>query len=137
MTEYRQRYQQNRPASGIGLCGRENKSWEDLRRSLRAWGNHETMHADEFILVESTRLSALRNQAVDAACGQWAAHRRCRLHPRWVLAKSLTCHHCRTSRGRSDQRQDFISRPIKDWACSESFVAVSYWARTPGYLTAL
>lgn len=33
----------------------ENKSWEDLRRSLRAWGNQGTMHADEFILVESTR----------------------------------------------------------------------------------
>ena len=33
----------------------EEKSWEDLRRALRAWANQEGKPAEEFILVESSR----------------------------------------------------------------------------------
>lgn len=76
----------------------EEKSWEDLRRALRAWADQEGPRADEFILVESTRFEdkipsevlqmvsdkkilyvqaessyELRNQAVDAATGDWLA----------------------------------------------------------------
>ena len=33
----------------------EEKSWEDLRRALRAWVDQEGMPAEEFMLVESSR----------------------------------------------------------------------------------
>lgn len=78
-------------------AGRE-KSWEDLRRALRAWVDQEGAPADEFILVESTRFKdqipsdvtgmipdmtilyidaessyELKNRAVEAATGDWLA----------------------------------------------------------------
>ena len=33
----------------------EEKSWEDLRRALRAWMDQEGTPAEEFLLVESLR----------------------------------------------------------------------------------
>ena len=76
----------------------EEKSWEDLRRALRAWGEQEGTPADEFILVESSRFKGripsdvlgmipnmtilyldadssyeLKNLAVEAANGEWLA----------------------------------------------------------------
>ena len=76
----------------------EEKSWEDLRRALRAWKDQEGTPADEFILVESSRLKGqipsdvsglvpnmtilyidaessyeLKNRAVEAATGDWLA----------------------------------------------------------------
>ena len=76
----------------------EEKSWEDLRRALRAWVDQEGRPADEFILVESSRFKGkipsdvsgmvpnmtilyidaessyeLKNRAVDAATGDWLA----------------------------------------------------------------
>ncbi|MBA5865680.1 MAG: glycosyltransferase [Nitrospira sp. CR1.3] len=72
------------------------KSWEDFRRALRAWVNQEGKPADEFIIAESSRFKGqipddaakmvpnmkvlyldaessyeLKNQAVDAATGNW------------------------------------------------------------------
>lgn len=74
------------------------KSWEDLRRALRAWVDQEGAPADEFILVESSRFKdqipsdvagmipdmtilyidaessyELKNRAVEAATGDWLA----------------------------------------------------------------
>ena len=74
------------------------KSWEDLRRALRAWVDQEGAPADEFILVESLRFKGqipsdvtemipnmtilyidaessyeLKNRAVKAATGDWLA----------------------------------------------------------------
>mgnify|MGYP001201333163 CR=1 FL=1 len=76
----------------------EAKSWEDLRRALRAWAEQEGLPADEFILVESARFEGripndvlglvsnlkvlhvdaessyeLKNRAVEAASGDWVA----------------------------------------------------------------
>ena len=76
----------------------EEKSWEDLRRALRAWQEQEGTPADEFILVESLRFKGkipsdllglipnmtilyldaessyeLKNRAVEAATGDWLA----------------------------------------------------------------
>lgn len=76
----------------------EEKSWEDLRRALRAWAEQEGASAEEFILVESSRFKGripedvagmipnmrilyidaessyeLKNRAVDAASGDWLA----------------------------------------------------------------
>lgn len=76
----------------------EEKSWEDLRRALRAWMNQEGMPAEEYILVESSRFKGqipsdvsgivpnmmilyidadssyeLKNRAVKAATGDWLA----------------------------------------------------------------
>lgn len=76
----------------------EEKSWEDLRRALRAWKDQEGTPADEFILVESSRFKGqipsdvlgmipnmailyldaessyeLKNLAVEAANGEWLA----------------------------------------------------------------
>lgn len=76
----------------------EEKSWEDLRRALRAWKDQEGPPADEFILVESSRFKGqipsdvlgmipnmtvlylgaessyeLKNLAVEAANGEWLA----------------------------------------------------------------
>jgi glycosyltransferase involved in cell wall biosynthesis len=76
----------------------EEKSWEDLRRALRAWVNQEGMPAEEFILVESSRFKGqipndvlglipnmtilyidaessyeLKNLAAEAATGDWLA----------------------------------------------------------------
>ena len=76
----------------------EEKSWEDLRRALRAWQEQEGTLADEFILVESLRFKGkipsdllglipnmtilyldaessyeLKNRAVEAATGDWLA----------------------------------------------------------------
>ena len=78
-------------------AGKE-KSWEDLRRALRAWVDQEGMPAEEFILVESSRYKdqvpsdlpemvpnmtilyidaessyELKNRAVEAATGDWLA----------------------------------------------------------------
>lgn len=78
-------------------AGRE-KSWEDLRRALRAWAGQEGKPADEFMLVESLRFKSqiprdvsemvpnmrtlyidaessyeLKNQAAEAATGDWLA----------------------------------------------------------------
>lgn len=74
------------------------KSWEDLRRALRAWADQEGVPADEFLLVESSRFKGqiprdvsgmipnmtilyidaessyeLKNRAVEAATGDWLA----------------------------------------------------------------
>ena len=74
------------------------KSWEDLRRALRAWVDQEGKPADEFMLVESSRFKGqvpsdvsgmipnmtilyidaessyeLKNRAVEAATGDWLA----------------------------------------------------------------
>ncbi len=74
----------------------ETKSWEDLRRALRAWAEQEGAPAEEFILVESSRFKGripsdvlgmvsnmkvlyvdaessyeLKNRAVEAAFGDW------------------------------------------------------------------
>ncbi len=79
-------------------AGGEEKSWVDLRRSLRAWADQDGAAADEFILVETSRFRghipsdlfdivpsmrilycdaessyALKNAAVDAARGEWVA----------------------------------------------------------------
>ena len=76
----------------------EEKSWEDLRRALRAWAEQEDTPAEEFILVESARFKGripsdvlglvsnmkvlhvdaessyeLKNRAVEAASGDWVA----------------------------------------------------------------
>ena len=76
-------------------AGRE-KSWEDLRRALRAWAGQEGRSADEFMLVESSRFKGqipndvsemvpnmrilyidadssyeLKNRAAEAATGDW------------------------------------------------------------------
>jgi len=76
----------------------EEKSWEDLRRALRAWAEQEGMPAEEFMLVESSRFKGripedvakmvpnmkilyvdaessyeLKNLAVEAATGDWLA----------------------------------------------------------------
>jgi len=76
-------------------AGKE-KSWEDLRRALRAWGDQEGTPAEEFLLVESSRYKGqipsdvlgmipsmrvlyidaessyeLKNLAVEAAIGDW------------------------------------------------------------------
>jgi hypothetical protein len=76
----------------------EEKSWEDLRRALRAWAEQEGMPAEEFLLVESSRFKGrvpedvvaavpnmrilyvdaessyeLKNRAVEAATGDWLA----------------------------------------------------------------
>ncbi len=76
----------------------EEKSWEDLRRALRAWKDQEGTPADEFILVESSRFKGqipsdvlgmipnmtvlyldaessyeLKNLSVEAATGDWLA----------------------------------------------------------------
>lgn len=76
----------------------EEKSWEDLRRALRAWREQEGLPAEEFILVESSRFKGkipsdllglipnmtilyldaessyeLKNRAVEAATGDWLA----------------------------------------------------------------
>lgn len=76
----------------------EEKSWEDLRRALRAWLEQEGLPAEEFILVESSRFKGkipsdllglipnmtilyldaessyeLKNRAVEAATGDWLA----------------------------------------------------------------
>ncbi|MCC6139551.1 MAG: glycosyltransferase [Nitrospira sp.] len=76
----------------------EEKSWEDLRRALRAWAEQDAPPADEFILVESSRFKVrvpgdvaamipnmrilyvdaessyeLKNRAVEAATGDWLA----------------------------------------------------------------
>ena len=76
----------------------EEKSWEDLRRALRAWVDQEGMPADEFMLVKSSRFKGLipsdvsgmvpnmtilyidaessyelKNRAVEAATGDWLA----------------------------------------------------------------
>ena len=76
----------------------EEKSWEDLRRALRAWADQEGVPADEFLLVESLRFKGqiprdvsgmipnmtilyidaessyeLKNRAVEAATGDWVA----------------------------------------------------------------
>lgn len=76
----------------------EEKSWEDLRRALRAWVDQEGMPAEEFILVESSRFKGqipsdvlgmipnmrvlyidaessyeLKNRAVEAATCDWLA----------------------------------------------------------------
>ncbi|SPP63653.1 glycosyltransferase family 2 protein [Nitrospira lenta] len=76
----------------------EEKSWEDLRRALRAWAEQEGAPAEEFILVESSRFGGripgdvvgmvanlkvlhvdaessyeLKNRAVEAAAGDWVA----------------------------------------------------------------
>ena len=76
----------------------EEKSWEDLRRALRAWVDQEGVPAEEFILVESSRFKGqipndvlgmvpnmtilyidaessyeLKNRAVEAATGDWLA----------------------------------------------------------------
>jgi hypothetical protein len=76
----------------------EEKSWEDLRRALRAWADQEGYPADEFILVESARFEGkipgdvlqmvpsmkvlyceaessyeLKNQGVESATGDWIA----------------------------------------------------------------
>lgn len=76
----------------------EEKSWEDLRRSLQAWANQEGTPAEEFMLVESSRLKGripkdvaemvpnmkilyadaessyeLKNLAAEAATGEWLA----------------------------------------------------------------
>lgn len=76
----------------------EEKSWEDLRRSLQAWANQEGNPAEEFLLVESSRLRGciprdveemvpnmkilyadaessyeLKNMAAEAATGKWLA----------------------------------------------------------------
>ena len=78
-------------------AGRE-KSWEDLRRALRAWAGQEGKSADEFMLVESSRFKGqipsdvsetvpnmtilyidaessyeLKNRAAEAATGDWLA----------------------------------------------------------------
>lgn len=74
------------------------KSWEDLRRALRAWVDQEGVPAEEFMLVESSRFKGqipsdvlamvpnmtvlyidaessyeLKNRAVEAATGDWLA----------------------------------------------------------------
>ena len=74
------------------------KSWEDLRRALRAWVHQEGVPAEEFMLVESSRFKGqipsdvlamvpnmtilyidaessyeLKNRAVEAATGDWLA----------------------------------------------------------------
>ena len=76
----------------------EEKSWEGLRRALRAWLEQEGLPAEEFILVESLRFKGqipsdvsglvpnmtildldaessyeLKNRAVEAATGDWLA----------------------------------------------------------------
>lgn len=76
----------------------EAKSWEDLRRALRAWAEQEGAPAEELILVESSRFQGripsdvvgmvsnmkvfhvdaessyeLKNRAVEAASGDWVA----------------------------------------------------------------
>jgi len=76
----------------------EDKSWDDLRRALRAWEDQEGAPADEFILVESTRFEdqipsdvsqivsdmkilyvqadssyELKNHAAEVATGDWLA----------------------------------------------------------------
>ena len=76
----------------------EEKSWEDLRRALRAWLEQEGLPAEEFMLVESSRFKGnipndllglipnmtvlyldaessyeLKNQAVEFATGDWLA----------------------------------------------------------------
>ncbi|HEX7766740.1 MAG TPA: hypothetical protein VF443_08495, partial [Nitrospira sp.] len=76
----------------------EEKSWEDLRRALRAWAEQEGASAEEFILVESSRFEGripgdvagmipkmrilyidaessyeLKNRAAEAASGDWLA----------------------------------------------------------------
>lgn len=76
----------------------EEKSWEDLRRALRAWAEQEGPPAEEFILVESARLEGrvpddvsgmipnlkvlyvdaessyeLKNRAAETATGDWLA----------------------------------------------------------------
>jgi len=78
-------------------AGKE-KSWEDLRRALRAWAGQDGKSADEFMLVESSRFKGqipsdvsemvpnmrilyidaessyeLKNRAVEAATGDWLA----------------------------------------------------------------
>ncbi len=79
-------------------AGGEEKSWEDLRRALRAWADQDEGLADEFLLVESSRFRGhiprdlldilprmrivycdvatsyeLKNLAVEAASGEWVA----------------------------------------------------------------
>ncbi len=76
----------------------EEKSWEDLRRALRAWAEQEGPPVEEFILVESARLEGrvpddvsgiipnmkvlyvdaessyeLKNRAAEMATGDWLA----------------------------------------------------------------
>ena len=76
----------------------EEKSWEDLRRALRAWADQDGRPAEEFILVESSRFHdripsdvlgtvpnmrvlyidaessyELKNRGVEAATGDWLA----------------------------------------------------------------
>lgn len=76
----------------------EEKSWEGLRRALRAWVDQEGIPADEFMLVESSRFKGqipsdvlgmipnmttlyldaessyeLKNRAVEATTGDWLA----------------------------------------------------------------
>jgi cellulose synthase/poly-beta-1,6-N-acetylglucosamine synthase-like glycosyltransferase len=76
----------------------EEKSWDDLRRALRAWAKQEGVPADEFMLVESSRFKGripgdvvgmipnmrilyidaessyeLKNRAAEAASGDWLA----------------------------------------------------------------
>lgn len=76
----------------------EDKSWEDLRRALRAWADQVGRPADEYILVESSRFKdripadvlqcmpgiavhffdeassyELKNRAVEVATGEWLA----------------------------------------------------------------
>jgi hypothetical protein len=76
----------------------EEKSWEDLRRALKAWAEQQGAPAEQFILVESSRLEGripndvlgmvsnmnvlyidaessyeLKNRAVEAAAGDWVA----------------------------------------------------------------
>ena len=75
-----------------------DKSWDDLRRGLRAWANQNAEPPEEFILVESTRFEGrvprdlfeiipdmkilyidaessyeLKNRAVEFATGDWLA----------------------------------------------------------------
>jgi len=79
-------------------AGGAEKSWEDLRRALRAWADQEGMPPDEFILVESLRFRdripadvvalvpsmkimyadsessyELKNRAVEESTGDWLA----------------------------------------------------------------
>lgn len=76
----------------------EEKSWNDLRRTLNAWANQEGPPADEFILVESSGFKdripsdlpvivpnmtilyvdadssyELKNRAIESATGNWLA----------------------------------------------------------------
>jgi hypothetical protein len=75
-----------------------NKSWEDLRRALRAWANQEGKPAEGFLLVESSQFKSeipsdvadlipgmkilyleaessyeVKNLAVEKAAGEWVA----------------------------------------------------------------